>query len=84
MLGMEAIRTAPYHPQTDRVVERIDQMLKQMLCRTINMEGRNWDELVPYVLFAYREVPQASTGFSLFKLVCGRDVRGPLHMLKNG
>ena len=24
----------------------------------------DWDKLLPYLLFAYREVPQASTGFS--------------------
>ena len=32
--------------------------------------------------FAYREVPQASTGFSPFELLYGRSVRGPLSVLK--
>ena len=40
------------------------------------------DRLIPYLLFAYREVPQASTGFSPFELVYGRQVRGPLDILK--
>ena len=43
---------------------------------------KNWDELLPYLLFAYREVPQVSTGFSPFKLVYGRPVRGPLDILR--
>lgn len=34
------------------------------------------------LLFAYREVPQASTGFSPFQLMYGHDVRGPLSLLK--
>ena len=34
------------------------------------------------MLFAYREVPQASTGLSPFELIYGRDVRGPLDVLK--
>ena len=47
-------------------------------------EGRDWDTLLPYILFAYREVPQATTGFSPFELVFGREVRGPLDVLKEG
>ena len=26
-------------------------------------DGKNWDRWLPFLLFAYREVPQASTGF---------------------
>ena len=51
----------PYHPQTDRLVERFNRTLKQMLRRLIEDEGREWNKLLPYVLF---EVPQMSTGFS--------------------
>ena len=36
-----------------------------MLRKYATREGKDWDKLVPYVLFAYQEVPQASTGFSL-------------------
>ena len=82
MLGVKAIRTTPYHPQTDGLVERFNQTLKQMLRKLIEGEGRDWDKLVPYVLFAYREVPQASTGFSPFELVYGRDTRGPSDVIK--
>ena len=42
----------------------------------------DWDALIPFVLFAYREVPQESTGFSPFELMYGREVRGPLDVLK--
>ena len=31
MLGVKSIRTTPYHPQTDGLVERFNQTLKQML-----------------------------------------------------
>lgn len=34
------------------------------------------------IVFADREVPQASTGFSPFELVYGRPVRGPLDLLR--
>ncbi|CAC5417984.1 unnamed protein product [Mytilus coruscus] len=39
---------------------------------------QTWDEYIPYLLFAYREVPNESTGFSPFELLYGRHIRGPL------
>ena len=82
LLHIHPIRTSPYHPQTDGLVERFNQTLKTMLRKTAKEEGKNWDKLLPYVLFAYREVPQASTGFSPFELLYGRQVRGPLDVLR--
>ena len=84
MIGVKPIKTSPYHPQTDGLVERFNQTLKQMLKKTIEEEGRDWHKLIPYVLFAYREVPQSTTGFSPFELIYGRDIRGPLDVLKEG
>lgn len=78
LLHVKALRTTPYHPQTDGLVERFNQTLKEMLRKTADEEGKDWDRLLPYVLFAYREVPQESTGFSPFELLYGREVRGPL------
>ena len=77
-LHTKPIKTTPYHPQTDGLVERFNGTLKAMLKKTAAEEGKDWDRLLPYLLFAYREVPQASTGFSPFELVYGRNVRGPL------
>ena len=45
-------------------------------------EGKDWEKLLPYVLFAYREVPQETTGFSPFELLYGREVRGPLDVIR--
>jgi len=52
-----------------------------MLRKAAAEEGKDWDRLIPF-LFAYREVPHESTGFWPFKLLYGRDVRGPLDLLK--
>ena len=51
------------------------------MLRWTTEEGKDWHRLLPYVLFAYREVPQASTGFSPFELVYGRQMRGPLDVI---
>ena len=72
LLGIRGIRTTPYHPQTDGMVERFNQTLKAMLRKYVSDTVDNWDQWLPYLLFAYREVPQVSTGYSPFKLLYGR------------
>ena len=81
-LNIKSIWTSPYHPQSDGLVERFNQTLKAMLRKFVSENNHNWDKDLPYLLFAYREVPQASTGFSPFELLYGRSVRGPLDVLK--
>ncbi|XP_072182290.1 uncharacterized protein [Diadema setosum] len=81
-LGIRKIRTSPYHPQSNGLVERFNSTLKGMLKPYMDEGKCNWDEHLPYVLFAYREVPQESTGFSPFELLYGHRVRGPLDVLK--
>ena len=82
LLHIHPIRTTPYHPQTDGLVERFTQTLKTILRKVAAKEGRDWDKLIPYILFAYREVLQASTGFSPFELLYGHNVRGLLDILR--
>ena len=45
-------------------------------------EPTDWDRHIPYVLFAYRESPHETTGYSPFELLYGRQVRGPLQLMK--
>ena len=83
MLGIKAITTSPYHPQTDGLVERLNQTLKFMLKKTSRSTRRQWDKMLPLILFAYREIPQETTGFSPFELLYSRDVKGPMDILKD-
>lgn len=82
MFNITHLRTSPYHPQTDGLTERFNGTLKTMIREFAANNQRDWDEHLPYLLFAYREVPQESTGFSPFELLYGRRVRGPLDVLK--
>ena len=68
------IHTSPYHPQTGRLMERFNKTLKALLKKLVSKEGHNWERLLPYVLFAYQEVPQSTTGFSPFNLLYSREV----------
>ncbi|KAK7912657.1 hypothetical protein WMY93_012868 [Mugilogobius chulae] len=81
LLGIRRLRTTPYHPQTDGLTERFNQTLKQMLRKFVNNTGTDWDQWLPYLLFAYREVPQASTGFSPFELLYGHEMRERLEKM---
>ncbi|CAH1243923.1 GIN1 [Branchiostoma lanceolatum] len=81
-LGIHKLRTSPYHPQTNGVCERFNGTLKAMLRKLVSEDAKDWDDYLPFVCFAYRETPCASTGFSPFELTFGRQVRGPLMVLR--
>lgn len=82
MLKVSKLSTTPYHPQANGLVERFNGTLKQMLKAYAVVEPLKWDVHLPYVLFAYREVPNETTGFTTFELLYARHVRGPLDILK--
>ncbi len=46
--------------------------------------NRDWEEGLPWLLLAAREVQQESLGFSPNDLVFGHRVRGPLSVLREG
>lgn len=54
---------------TDGLVERFNQTLRHMVKKVIIEDGQNWNLLLPYVLFAVQESPQASMGFMPFELL---------------
>ena len=82
LMQIKQLRTSVYHPQTDGLVERFNRTLKQMLKKVMEAEGRNWDQLLPFLMFSIREVPQSSTGHSPFELLYGRRPRGLLDKAK--
>lgn len=53
-----------------------------MLKRYCHETCKDWDEGVPFVLFAARDTKQESLGFSPAELVFGHNLRGPLKMLR--
>lgn len=81
LLKIHKLQTSPYHPQCNGLVERFNGTLKAMLRKFCADDPENWDRYLPYLLFAYREVPNSSTGFSPFELLYGHHVRGPLDVL---
>ena len=75
------VKTSPYHPQSDGALERWHACLKGMMKRQ-EIELKSWDRQLKYLLFAYRDTPHCVTGFSPFTIMFGRDVKGPVELLR--
>ena len=82
--GIHHVVSSAYHPQSQGALERHHQTLKNMLRSFCLDHDKDWDQAVPYVLFAVREVPTDSLGFSPNDLVFGHRVRGPLDVIRDG
>jgi len=81
-LGIKQYTSSAYHPQSQGALERFHQSLKNMMKSYCYEQGKDWDEGIHLLLFAVREAVQESLGFSPFELLFGREVRGPLKLLK--
>jgi Integrase zinc binding domain/Integrase core domain len=70
--GIQHRMSAPEHPQTNGLVERMNKTIGPILASYVNKSHTNWDELVPFAAFAINTAVQETTGFAPFELVCGR------------
>ena len=81
-LGVTHIVSAPYHPESQGALERFHGTLKTMLRKYVHEFQTDWEEGLPFLLFAARTTYQESLGFSPAELIFGHNVRGPLKMIK--
>lgn len=72
-----------YHPQSQGALERFHQSLKSLLRAYCVQLDRDWEEGLPWMMLAAREVVQESTGFSPNDLVFGHKVRGLLSFFQD-
>ncbi|UYV68116.1 hypothetical protein LAZ67_5003095 [Cordylochernes scorpioides] len=70
--------TTAYHPQTNGLTERLNKTLTDMISMYVDVDQKNWDNILPYVTFAYNTARQETTGYSPFFLVHSREVETPL------
>ncbi|GFW93780.1 retrovirus-related Pol polyprotein from transposon 297 [Trichonephila clavipes] len=70
--------TTAYHPQTNGLTERFNKTLADMLSMYVDVEQKNWDEILPFVTFAYNTAKQETTGFTPFYLLHGREAETTL------
>ena len=68
--GIKKTRTTAYHPQGDGMVERFNRSLLQLLRAYVERQTE-WEQYLPFVLFAYCTTVHTSTGVSPFELMYG-------------
>ncbi|WVZ84561.1 LOW QUALITY PROTEIN: hypothetical protein U9M48_031586, partial [Paspalum notatum var. saurae] len=83
-LGTKLIRSSAYHPQTSGQVERVNQILEDMLRACALTYSTMWDECLPLVEFAYNNIYQKSLEMAPFEALYGRRCRTPLNWSKPG
>ena len=81
LCGSKGIHSSIYHPASNGNVERFHGTMKSMLKKVIVEQPRAWHRFLPALMFACRELPSESTGFSPFELMFGRKPRGPIALL---
>lgn len=77
------LRCSPYHPMTNGSIEKYHSCLKNSIKALADRFPNAWDAALCWVLFAYREVVNETTGYSAFELLYGRAVKGPLTLIKD-
>ncbi|XP_068207459.1 uncharacterized protein [Palaemon carinicauda] len=71
----------PLPKKSQGALERFHQTLKDALTKYCQEHRTDWDEGLPFVLYAIRNNRQESLGYSPAELLYGRKVRGPLEIL---
>lgn len=72
-----------YHPQTDGQAERENRTLEEVVRAFVNVEQTDWDEYLPVLELAMNSAKQASTGYSPFQMVYGREAVLPIDVKLN-
>jgi hypothetical protein len=78
-MGTHITWSTAYHPQSQRQVEQVNQILEDMLRAYVIFFGKKWEESPPYAEFSYNNSYQASLKMAPFEVLCGRKCRTPLN-----
>ena len=81
LLGVEKIRTTPYHPQTNGSAERVHQMLQCIIGKLDPEKRKKWPTHIGSIIIAYNSTRSLVTGYSLYYLMFRRRPRLPIDLL---
>ena len=76
LLGVKALRTTAYHPQSNGMVERIHRVLKERLMSR-SQRASDWMSNLPFVLLGIRSSSRDDSAISPAHLVFGGPLRLP-------
>ena len=80
-MGIDKVRTSPYRPSTNGMVERYHRTFNTILAKVISANQRDWCEQVPLAAAAYRASVHSTTGFSPNFVMFGHENRMPVDIL---
>ena len=72
--GIDKIRTSPYRPAYNGMLERYHRTLNSMLGKIVEENQRDWDTKVQFVMVAYRASVHYTTGYTPNFLALRREV----------
>ncbi|GFS48547.1 hypothetical protein TNCV_309761 [Trichonephila clavipes] len=68
-IGSNPRFSCPGYPVSNGLVERWNKVLKDMILHVIREDPRSWDRQLPFLLFAYHEVPNTTTAYFIILLI---------------
>src|SRR5207247_901585 len=71
-LGTKLIHSSAYHPQTSGQVERVNQILEDMLRACVINFANSWDDCLPLAELSYNNSYHKSLQLALFEALYGR------------
>ena len=80
-LGTLLNLSSAYHPEMDSQIERVNQVIKDMLRSDYNQQPRLWLKFLLLVEFAYNSSHHRSLGMSPFKALYGQDCLVPFRFV---
>jgi len=80
-MGVEKLRTTAYHPACNGMVKRFHRTLNSMIGKVVADSQRNWDDVLPLVMAAYRATRHESTGMTPNMLFLGLEIRAPIDLV---
>jgi hypothetical protein len=70
--------SSAYHPQTNGLTKRVNQILEDMLRACALKDSKSWDKCLLYAKFSYNNSYQKSLKMSPFEILYRRKCRTPL------
>ena len=81
LLHIQKSRTTAYHPQSDGLAERWNRTLLGILATGVENRPEDWEDYVRKACMAYNTSVHATTGFTPFFLMFGRQARIPVDLM---
>ena len=80
LLGVSHIRSSPYRPQTQGIVERFNRTIMESLACLVRENPLDWQDFLPHAILAFRTSFQTSLGCSPYEALFGLPPRTVLDL----